>query len=171
LIRPSSWDVSDGVILLTSDIYSRPMASDYGRKTFIHELFHQIQYANNPKAVKITPKNIHRLPLPNNISFKIVGAFPELISEFKLNMEMSIEFGKENYTYDYGNLFKIEKISDLQYLESQAELVGDFAQYYYNERYSSGIYLHQQIDMKRMAEILKNSGFNTEAVQWVLENY
>ena len=25
--------------------------------------------------------------------------------------------------------------------------------------------------MKKMAEIMKNSGYNTEAVNWVLENY
>lgn len=78
--------------------------------------------------------------------------------------------GIDNYTYNY-NIYEIEKISDLLYLESQAELVGDFASYYYNERYSSGIYFFQQTDMKRMAEILYNSGFDTEAVRWVLENY
>ena len=169
LIRPASWDISDGIIFLTSDIYSRPMASDYGRETLIHELYHQIQYADSPKGLKMVSKNPYKVPLPNNLTIRTKGAFPDLIYEFKLNNEMA-KIGVEGYSYNY-NIYEIEKLSDLTYLEAQAELVGDFAKYYYNERYSSGIYFHQQYDMKRMAEILKNSGFDTEAVRWVLENY
>ena len=63
-------------------------------------------------------------------------------------------------------------LSDLSFYESQAQLVGDFAEYYYAERYSSGVkYAWQKNDMKKMAEILNNSGYKTEAVNWVLENY
>ena len=63
-------------------------------------------------------------------------------------------------------------LSDLSFYESQAQLVGDFAEYYYAERYSSGVkYAWQKNDMKKMAEILNNSGYKTEAINWVLENY
>ena len=113
------------------------MASDYGRETLIHELYHQIQYSDALKGLRVVPKNPYKVPLPNNLSIKTIGAFPNLISELILNNEMS-KIGIENYTYNY-NIYEIEKISDLSYLESQAELVGNFASYYYNERYSSGI--------------------------------
>ena len=76
-----------------------------------------------------------------------------------------------NYTYKY-DLEKISSLSDLPYLEAQAQLVGDFAEFYYDERYSNGVkYSWNKQDMKKMAEIMKNSGYNTEAVNWVLENY
>ena len=171
-LRSASWDISDGVIFLTSDIYSRPMASDDGRETFIHELYHQIQYADAPKGIKLFAKNPYKVPLPNNLSFKISGAFPDLISEYKINNEMS-EVGIDNYTYQYDafDLSKYKTLNDLVHKEAQAQFMGVFGKYYYRERYAGGVdYPWHRTQMIQMAEILKNSGFDTEAVNWVLEN-
>ena len=56
-------------------------------------------------------------------------------------------------------------------LESQAEMVGDFAFFYYQERYGIGVENNDKKRMKQMAEILKNSGYKSEAIKWVLERY
>ncbi len=166
--KSGSFDIGDGLIFLSSEIFSNPMSTDRGRELLIHELFHQIQYSSDPKA------------------------FEKLFVEFNLNINVA-KFGlnptteyidhtggmiiipdystkQEYYTYQY-NLSEITELSDLNFLEAQAQLVGDFAKYYYSERYSDGIPIWKKNDMKKMAQILKNSGYDTEAVQWVLENY
>ena len=168
--RSASWDILGGLVFLSSDIFYNPMASSDGRNTLIHELYHQIQYSEDKYCLKICLKNKTDIPLPCNLTIKWnEGAFSKLIGEFNLNKEME-KNGIKNYTYNYGNLSKINKLSDLVFLESQAQLVGDFAQYYYDHRYS-GDTSFNKTDLKRMAEILKNSGYDTEAVRWVLENY
>lgn len=77
----------------------------------------------------------------------------------------------KGFVYNYGELSQYNSLSDFPYLESQAEMVGDFAYFYYQERYGIGIENEQKVNMKRMAEILKNSGYKSEAIKWVLERY
>ena len=75
--------------------------------------------------------------------------------------------------YDYPDLTKVhyKTLSDFPYLESQAEMIGDFSKLYYDARYGKGIKESDIGLFKRMAEIIKNSGYNSEAVKWVSENY
>lgn len=145
------------------------MSSSYGRNTFIHELFHQIQYSINPSNFfslineYFLNEDVAKFGLNPSVKFIDHTGGMVLIPDYSTRVN--------NYTYKY-DLEKISSLSDLPYLEAQAQLVGDFAEFYYDERYSSGVkYSWNKQNMKKMAEIMKNSGYNTEAVNWVLENY
>lgn len=145
----------------------------YDWNTFIHELFHQIQY---------------------NLDF---GAFPKLIQEYALNNQMAengsiigtekcyrpdgsyyykyIYDGKtiDNYTYQYSNsnLSEYKTLSDLPFYEAQAQFVGDYAELYFKARFGNGIDSYNQYKLKQMARIMKNSGYEeTEAVKWIESN-
>ena len=78
---------------------------------------------------------------------------------------------EKNYVYNYGDLSQYNTLSDFPYLESQAEMVGDFAFFYYQERYGIGVENNDKKRIKQMAKILKNSGYKSEAIKWVLERY
>ena len=83
------------------------------------------------------------------------------------------KLGIDNYTYQYDafDLSKYKTLKDLADKEAQAQFMGIFGKYYYRERYSGGVdYPWHRTQMIQMAEILKNSGYDTEAVNWVLEN-
>ena len=168
-IKPSSWNIGNGVTFLTTGIYSRPMASSYGRNMFIHELFHQMQYVNDPTKISIVPKNYFRLPFLNNLEIDTkLGAFPSLVIEFKINLDMEKTWGIEEFTYNYSyDLSKYESLSDLGYLEAEAHFVADFAELYYDIRYGGEFAKYKKYRLKQMAEIMKNSGYDFEAVKWI----
>ena len=67
-------------------------------------------------------------------------------------------------------LSQYNKLSDFPFLEAQANMVGDFSLYYYKERYGSGMDPNLKDGFKQMAEIMKNSGIESEAVEWVLNS-
>ena len=159
-----------GFVFYESDVYDNPMEKGKNVNTFIHELFHQVQYGSD------------------------IGAFPELILEYCLNKDKA-EYGSiigietcydfngssyikyvydskpvDNYTYQYEswNLSKYNTLSDLPFLESQAQFVGDYAELYFEARFGNGIGTYTQYKLKQMARIMKNSGYeDTEAVRWI----
>ena len=160
-----------GLVFYNWNTFVNPMAND--KNTFIHELFHQIQY---------------------NLDF---GAFPKLIQEYALNNQMAengsiigtekcyrpdgsyyykyIYDGKtiDNYTYQYSNsnLSEYKTLSDLPFYEAQAHFVGDYAELYFKARFGNGIDSYNQYKLKQMARIMKNSGYEeTEAVKWIESN-
>jgi hypothetical protein len=59
----------------------------------------------------------------------------------------------------------------MTYYESQAQMVGDFAEMYYDGRYGSGLTASDKTKIKEMSRILEASGIKTEATKWVQENY
>jgi hypothetical protein len=69
--------------------------------------------------------------------------------------------------YDYD--LNVSQLSDLPNYEAQAELVGDFADFYYRRRHGSLRRLtpHQRNVTREGSRILENSGFITEATRWV----
>ena len=159
-------------VFLEVDTFVNPMAAD--KNTFIHELYHQIQYYQNP--------------------FCQIG----LISEFSLNEQMAnkgsiigyeahslhdggmytkpVYDGKtvENYTYQYDkfNLSKYETLSDFPFYEAQAQFVGDYAELYFNARFGKLENPDEdKMRLKQMSIIMNNSGYeNTEAVRWILKD-
>jgi RHS repeat-associated protein len=136
-------------IWLGASIFSNPMGSSDGRNTLIHELFHQVQYSFEPggAASGLSP-----------------SAFDQLIVEQGL-YSMGIN------VYDYGNLSQYSSLSDMPYYESQAQMVGDFAELYYDGRYGGGLTSDNKMKIKEMARILDASGIKTEATKWVQKNY
>ena len=177
--RSGSFPISIGLILYSEDIYNDPMNSgDKGRNTFIHEIFHQMQYDTD------------------------ITAFPHLIKEYFLNEDieknglfLGYDYVESNnfvgfsinkvydgnpvinyvYGYDIKNLSKYNTLSDLPFYEAQAQLVGDFAELYYTARYGGGFDIYTAPEkstiIKEQARIMQKSNYNTEAVQWVLENF
>jgi len=152
-------------------VAANPILED--KNTFIHEIYHQIQY----------------LTIPN--------AFFTLIDEFELNEQMAkygnligYEAGQSannilgctlikpvydgktviNYTYQYDKSLKnYTSLKDLPFLESQAQFVGDYAEEYYKARYGGVVDAEASALLKRRAEIMSNSGYKyTEAVKWIL---
>ena len=168
-----SGSVIGGVIAYDKETYKNPTLTYKSRNTFIHEIFHQVQY------------------------YKEIGAFPELVNEYVINEAVSkiglnptIEVEKSNsillwkiriipgdiiidYTYEYDkqNLGKYKTLDDLPYYESQAQFVGDYASLYFEERFGKGLLPTQKDQLKQMAIIMNNSGYeNTEAVRWILND-
>ncbi len=74
----------------------------------------------------------------------------------------------DNNVYKYGIIDDIDKLSDIPYLETQAQFVGDFAELYYKIRYEgSSIGMKQLV---KMNQIVENSGINSEVTKWIDEN-
>jgi len=69
--------------------------------------------------------------------------------------------------YDYD--LNVSQLSDLPNYEAQAELVGDFADFYYRRRKGSpsDLSTRQRNVTREGSRILENSGFITEATRWV----
>jgi RHS repeat-associated protein len=128
------------LIGLGSDIYEYTIDSRWGRNTLVHEVFHQMQYQNDPDA------------------------WGKLLNEFNLINYYGVD------VYYYGELSKFSKLEDMYTYESRAAMVGDFAEYYYDARYGFGLSSERKIKIKEMVRILEGSGFNTEAMQWVRDN-
>ena len=176
IIWPLAVDGRSGSFPLMNIAYDPKVAANpilEDKNTFIHEIYHQIQY----------------LTIPN--------AFFTLIDEFELNEQMAkygnligYEAGQSannilgctlikpvydgktviNYTYQYDKSLKnYTSLKDLPFLESQAQFVGDYAEEYYKARYGEGLNAEASALLKRRAEIMSNSGYKyTEAVKWIL---
>ena len=184
-----------GFVLIQKTLYSDSMTRGEQLSVLMHELFHQVQYIKNPIEVKIyaglpfefsagvsVSLSGHSIGISANARARVsafvgisasIGVFPSLAREFFIDEFMGIVSDKKGkgFVYNYGELSQYNSLSDFPYLESQAEMVGDFAYFYYQERYGIGIENEQKVNMKRMAEILKNSGYKSEAIKWVLERY
>lgn len=74
------------------------------------------------------------------------------------------------YQYEKNNLSKYKTLSDLPFLESQAQFVGDYAELYFDARFGKlQNPSENKTKLKQMAEIMKNSGYEeTGAVKWIL---
>ena len=182
-----------GKVLIQKSLYSESITGGYPLSVLIHELFHQVQYSENPfglnwyVGIEIKKPSVSVKKSWNSFGISVhkgyikpyvgwspsIGVFPSLAYEFVIDEFMGIvsEHKGKGYVYKYGDLSQYNTLSDFPYLESQAEMVGDFAYFYYQERYGIGIENEQKVNMKRMAEILKNSGYKSEAIKWVLERY
>jgi RHS repeat-associated protein len=144
-----------GQIWLGSSIFSNPLSRSYSRNTFMHEVFHQVQHMFEPSGL-----------IPGIVFGS--SAMDKLITEQML-------YGDGEPVYDFGDFTKTDlatysKLSDMPYYESQAQMVGDFAELYSTAKGGGTLSPTQTKAIKDMARILSNSGFNTEAVKWVGEN-
>lgn len=152
----AAWNLSfKGLIWVKENIYNNSLQSADDRDTFIHEVFHQIQYYLTPGITNI----------PNPVQG--TGAFDNLINE-QLIYDEHEKRGID--VYNYNNLKNYNKLSDLPFLESQAKMVGNFAGLYYRARYGSGIIADEKETARKMAELLRASNYNSEAIRWVLQN-
>lgn len=62
--------------------------------------------------------------------------------------------------------FPYHSLSDLPYLEAQAQFVGEYGSNYYGARYNNKEF--DKTYLKQMANIMSNSGYgDTEAVKWI----
>lgn len=134
-----------GVIFLGSEDFKDPMARDEGRNLLIHEVFHQLQYSGL---------------LPSSLVFARLGG-EQIFYELGVNV------------YDFGDLATITRLEDIRSREARAQLVGDFAELYYNANHNGRYRSNSPNDVRarerliKMATILINSGFDTKATQWV----
>ena len=180
------------IILMQKSLYSDSMTGGNQLSIFMHELFHQVQYSENPAGIKLyagvyvevsasvsIKKTGRSLGISADVKGYIgacvgmtasMGVFPKLANEFVIDEYMRIK-DEHKSVYIYGDLSQYNRLSDFPYLESQAQMVGDFSFFYYQERYGTGLGIADKINIKRMAEILKNSGYKSKAIKWVLENY
>lgn len=143
-----------GQIWLSNDIYSNPLSTLKGRNILVHECFHQIQYLFEPGGLTVV----------NGPS-----AFENLLYEQGLYSIGNID------VYSYGDyrstdLSKYNSLSDMPYYESQAQMVGDFAELYYLGKKGYSLSEKQRDALKYSSRILSNSGFDSEAIKWVKEN-
>jgi len=144
--------------LLTRGIFENPMATSYGREMLIHEFFHQVQYILQPYGAGL-------IPLPG------IGksAWDKLVEEQIWN-STGID------VYAPGDLYKTDlssynTTSDIPYLESQAQMIGQFGKLYHQARYGGGINTAKERNaLIEMNRIILNSGIKSEATKWVSEN-
>ena len=77
-------------------------------------------------------------------------------------------FVPEQVSYSLNNIDDIDDLSDIPYLEAQAQFVGNFAELYYKIRYEdSSIGMKQLV---KMNQIIENSGIYSEVTKWIDEN-
>jgi hypothetical protein len=128
---------SAGKIWLGENQYDDPMADKWGRYLLIHELFHQVQY-------------LQGVPLARLIS--------EVIRHNR-HADLNV--------YEFRSYLHRDTLSDLPHYESQASLVGFFAQYYYEAYHEKIAPLpHRKTTIKDMARILEDSGIISTATRW-----
>ncbi|MCR5080411.1 MAG: hypothetical protein K6B17_03615, partial [Treponema sp.] len=143
-----------GQIWLSNDIYYNPLGSYDGKNTLIHEAFHQVQYLFNPGGCTLV----------NGPS-----AFDYLLCEQYLYTSGKVDvysFGDYRIT----DLSQYTTLDDIEYYESQAQMVGDFAELYSFAKDGRKLSEKQSKALKDAATILSNSGFKSEAIEWVKEN-
>ena len=130
-----------GKINLPSGIFDEPMGSDKGRNTLLHEVFHQVQYS------------------------KSKGSFLKLAGE-----QVLYTLFKKN-VYSYGDLSQYANLGEMPYLESQAQMVGKFAELYYSARYDydSSLTVKEENTLREMSRIMRASGYESKATRWVIE--
>lgn len=146
----------------------------------MHELYHQVQYAEDDTDIKISLKSllftgpgVGSLKLRLLYSIEAHGSFPKLLNEFVADELLYIlsDHRIVNYVYNYGDILKYKRLSNLPYLESQASFIEDFSNDYYLYRYSNFKPIESQKNLlKKQAQIMEASGIKSEATRWVLED-
>ena len=169
--RSASLPFAQGIVCYDTDTFCDPIGND--PNTFIHELFHQIQYDFLPISFVSLIKELLLNKQMENVGKKIGVKLVENTGNSNMSYKLvDIYDGKTliNYTYQYDeSLESYNSLRDLPFYEAQAQFVGDFAEDYYNARYGGGLDIESAALLKRKAEIMSNSGFrNTEAVKWIL---
>jgi len=173
-----------GIVNLGSNHFSNPLDSLEGRDLLVHEMFHQVQYIQDiPFANLIKEFIIHdRIIQFAEIAAENANKFGSATFINLTQKLLEYSYNRANtrvpppldvYAYDIDILFQKSlspKLSDLPYYEAQAELVGHFAKYYYEARHMQKLPHFYGDRIIKMAQILENSGFITEATRWVYEN-
>ncbi|WP_253687454.1 MULTISPECIES: RHS repeat-associated core domain-containing protein [unclassified Treponema] len=144
-------------IYLDKEIFNNPLASDHGKKTLIHEAFHQVQYFFDSAGAGI-------IPLPK--------LFPSAWDRLVINERIYSLFSDvyKSGDYELTDISKYNKLSDIPYLEGQAQLVGIYAALYTKFRRGDKMSDKDRAALKDMNRILINSGITSEATKWVSEN-
>ncbi|WP_305880038.1 RHS repeat domain-containing protein [Treponema sp. OMZ 787] len=144
-------------IYLDKEIFNNPLASDHGKKTLIHEAFHQVQYFFDSAGAGI-------IPLPK--------LFPSAWDRLVINERIYSLFSDvyKSGDYELTDISKYNKLSDIPYLEGQAQLVGIYAALYTKFRRGDKMSDKDRAALKDMNRILINSGITSEAIKWVSEN-
>jgi hypothetical protein len=132
-----------GISLPNGSIYLPKNARNAGnikllmKALFMHEIFHQVQYAQSGKSYAfnkfLTDKNSYSNP----------------------------------YDYDLQSLIG-KKLGDIPTLEAQAQFIEDFAEGYYQEKSFFKRNDNFSTETKQRAQILKDSGLNSRAINRVL---
>jgi hypothetical protein len=176
-----------GTIYLGSTYLQDPMSKPEGRNLLIHEVFHQVQYIQGaPFSSLVMEALIHDRQIESAwvaLDNAKSSGDPNRIKRANKRYTRALERAANSvpalrnvydYEYDLINLFHKStnpKLSDLPYYEAQAQLVGFFAQYYYKARHDGmPLKFQEEYEIKKMVQILKNSGFTTEATRWVDAN-
>ncbi len=159
------------IIFYDKATYDNPILND--KNTFIHELFHQMQY-NSEKGMfgKLYDEFLldEQMAHFGSITYSRTYCHPDGTTYIK-NFYDGKTVSCYVYQYESFNLSKYKTLSDLPFYESQAQFVGDYAELYFDARFGRRPERYKETRLRQMAEIMKNSGFeNTEAVKWVLEN-
>jgi hypothetical protein len=122
----------------------------------MEEAFHQVQMFLYPGPT-LYPNIICQNYNP------MLGAFGNLIEE-------QMSYGKGIAVYDYGDLSQYKTMYEMPYFESQARMVGDYAELYIKARKGISLSIEQINLLKEMNRILINTGFISQATNWVKEN-
>jgi hypothetical protein len=137
---------------LSSDIFESPLNTGEGQNKFIHELFHQIQYSFRPGPMLLGD-----------------SAFEDLIGERVDELNGIAVYAAGNFRKTDLNIYN--SLKDMPFLESQAQMVGDFAELYSHAKAGNKLNDNQAKAIKQMAKILTNSGIRSEAIKWVDKNF
>jgi hypothetical protein len=162
----------NGWIFYEADTFVNPMAND--KNTFIHELFHQIQYYQNPlcqidliKEFFLNEQKEHKGSIKEyeTISFHDGSMYTKPIYD---------GIPIESFTYQYSpfNLSKYKTLNDLPFYEAQAQFVGDYATLYFDARFGEGLPGYKKYRLRQMAQTMKNSGYeDTEGSKMDFKRY
>jgi RHS repeat-associated protein len=164
-IKVDNFGSNGSISLPWSNIYidnSRlpPLDNARNKGNFIHEIFHQYQYSKHPVRAA-------------------VGLFFEMISNEIVRKitppEKKVGYSIDNTSYRLGDyrhanalLNSYQTLDDIP-KEAQAELVGNFAELYSLLKDGRNLNDRQANAIRQSARIMKNSGINSYAVEYVNE--
>jgi len=144
---PSGRSISlpDGSVLLDYDV-GNTTGSAYNRSVFMHEIFHQFQYYERPFTTW------------TSLEEEQIGFFFFRIDPYSCGSYLSVD------------LSTINKLDDIFTYEGRAQLVEEFTFFYFQYKNTGRLNNDTEMNaMREQARILKNQGFDSPAINMVLE--
>ncbi|MBN1649335.1 MAG: RHS repeat-associated core domain-containing protein [Spirochaetales bacterium] len=147
----------NGLIGVPAYSYNNTTTNYSSINDFIHEAFHQVQYFLDP--ILTCETKLGNLSVFENL----------LIEQFQYQTGEDV-YAPGDYTKSDTDLSQYKTLNDMPYFESQAQMVGMFAQLYMMARNGEDLDDIDKTALMEMTRILVNTGLKSEATEWVSKN-
>ena len=116
------------------------------------------------------------LTIPNRAGAGLIPLpklYPSAWDRLAIDERLIEQMGVDVYNsgdYEKTDISRYNSLNDIYYLESQAQLVGKYAELYYKAKNNLALTSTEKNALIEMNRILINSGINSEATRWDLKD-